>query len=1066
MGWSLFKRLEVILVVVCLCVTFGVYARGMQVINNTAATEMRRVTEDSIQTLQVRMNTYLQSLNAAAGMMHTSENLEYDDFEVFVDSLNLQENLPGLSGIGFIEAVPSAQMPAYVADLRTNGLTDFSVHPKTDSDVKYIIKYIAPIATNAEALGLDITFEKGRREAAERARDMRSPQLTQRIVLVQDETKQPGFLLLNPVFYQKGPREGEFRGWVYSPFVGKKAMQNLTLNQSKMYDFQVYEGIGTDPEMLIHGSDLSDEVAGQYSTQYTTSFFGRPWTIHYQSTKYFDDFFPGRAPLLLFLAGILLTGMMAVALREIRLRGNSMEEIAALRAKQISAREEENKSIMENTVVAVLILDENRKILSANCAAVECFGCKDFNEMGGVPLGQFVTEVSDIPSNSGYNAVGKTMGGGKLYLDLQQNGWVTLNGVRRTTAIVRDVTVEMGAVKELAITKQRYDMALDGSEIGVFEVNLRTGSSVVSQTWRKIMQVDEDEEDTQGIFMNRIHPDDLPDLFEADRKCIMGETGRSVTEYRMGFGDGWRWMLSDAVVIERDDTGTAVRMVGTQTDITELRHSRNALEASEVRFRTVVEAAPVGMAILDDQGRFVAVNGAMCALTGYTEPEMLDELTMMRIVPSDDMRRMRKALLAATEMDVQEVYREEHRIMPKNGGERWGLFNITWTYDKNANAHVYIAQVVDITDKKKLDQIKSEFVSTVSHELRTPLTSIKGALGLIDVSAREKLPETTMRLIEIARTNADRLTNIVNDILDLEKISSGEVDFYLGPVDIGETVEAAVHEMMPFAQTHDNTLVCELPDTPVFATADRSRTVQVLANLISNACKYSSEHTEVCIKLEQLDDVAIIYVQNRGPGVPESFRNRIFQAFSQADGSDTRAKGGTGLGLNITRQIVKRQGGEIGFESMPGGLTVFWFTCPIAKAVEMPERPELFGPETWTGRRLQILHVEDDEDFAEVIRTGLDPLADVRNVTRVAKARKMLTEGPLDVIILDWKLPDGDATVLLEEIGRTQAHARIISLSSDAAHKKDHRVNVNLVKSQTEIAHLIACVSDLTRKAS
>ena len=1062
----MFKRLEIILVVVCLCVTFGVYAQGMRVINNTAATELRRVTEDSLQTLQVRMNTYLQSLNAAAGMMHTAENVEYDDFEIFAGSLDLEKNLPGLGGIGFIEAVPRAQVADYVADLRKDGLTDFNVHPDTDSDVKYIIKYIAPIATNAEAVGLDITFEKGRAEAAQRARETQLPQLTPRIVLVQDETKQPGFLLLRPVFYERGPRDGEFRGWVYAPFVGRKVMQNLTLNQSNIYDFQVYDGVGTDPDMLIYGSDLSDEAAGQYSTQYTANFFGRPWTVRYQSTKNFDDFFPGRAPLFLFLAGILLTGMLAVALREIRLRGDSMEEIAALRAKQISAREEENKSIMENTVVAVLILDEDRNILHANFAAIECFGCEERGGMGGLPFSQFVTEAPDVPSNSGYNALGKTMAGDMLYLDLQQNGWVTLNGVRRTTAIVRNVTAEMGAVKELAITKQRYDMALAGSEIGVFEVDLRTGSSVVSQTWRKIMKVDDDEQDTQGIFMNCVHPDDLPDLFEADRKCIMGETDRSVSEYRMSFGDSWRWMLSDAVVVERDEAGAALRMVGTQTDVTDLRHSRNALEASEKRFRTVIEAAPVGMAILDDQGRFVEVNGAMCDLTGYTQPEMLDELTMMRIVPGDDIKRMRKALLAATQMDIQEVYCEEHRIIHKNGGERWGLFNITWTYDKNADAHVYIAQVVDITDKKKLDQIKSEFVSTVSHELRTPLTSIKGALGLIDVSARDKLPETTMRLIEIARTNADRLTNIVNDILDLEKISSGEVDFDLMPVNIGEIVEAAVQEMMPFAQTHENKLVCELPEKPVFATADRGRTMQVLANLISNACKYSSDHTEVCIKIEQLEDIAIVYVQNRGPGVPESFRNRIFQAFSQADGSDTRAKGGTGLGLNITRQIVRRQGGEIGFESIPGGLTVFWFTCPIAKGIEAPEHTQFFGPENPTDRRLKILHVEDDEDFAEVIRAGLDGVADVKNVTRLTKARKMLGEGPLDVIILDWTLPDGDAAVLLEEIGRTQAQARIISLSSDASHNKDSRVNINLVKSQTEIAQLIACVSDLTKKAS
>jgi CheY-like chemotaxis protein len=245
--------------------------------------------------------------------------------------------------------------------------------------------------------------------------------------------------------------------------------------------------------------------------------------------------------------------------------------------------------------------------------------------------------------------------------------------------------------------------------------------------------------------------------------------------------------------------------------------------------------------------------------------------------------------------------------------------------------------------------------------------------------------------------------------------------------------------------------------------------MQVLANLMSNACKYSTEGTDVTIKAETIGDMAIVYVQNFGPGVPENFKNRIFQAFSQADGSDTRAKGGTGLGLNITRQIVWRQGGNIGFESKPSGTTIFWFTCPLATDAEgydvLPDA-RTFEVIDGTKDNLRVLHLEDDEEFAEVLREGLRPFADVHNVTRLDEVHEALSAGPLDVIILDWTVPDGDAAAVLDDIAELQPTARVVGLTSDAAREKDSRVGTHLVKSQTDLNHIIESIVGPTQRAS
>jgi PAS domain S-box-containing protein len=264
-------------------------------------------------------------------------------------------------------------------------------------------------------------------------------------------------------------------------------------------------------------------------------------------------------------------------------------------------------------------------------------------------------------------------------------------------------------------------------------------------------------------------------------------------------------MRSDAVIVERSQSGKAIRMIGTQTNVTHLHHFRFALEASEQRFRTVLDAAAIGMAFIEGEGRLIRVNNAMPILTGYSKEEMLDAFTMMTIVPAEDIAHMRKALSQSTKHEYHEVYREEHSIRHKDGSLRLGLFNITWTFDKNEGSYVYIAQFNDITDQKQMDQIKSEFVSTVSHKLRMPLTSIKGALGLIHLSVKGALPATVLRLVNIARTNANRLTDIVNDILDLGKISMAEISFDLAQLDLGSIVEDGLQKMMPYAITHKKT---------------------------------------------------------------------------------------------------------------------------------------------------------------------------------------------------------------------------------------------------------------------
>jgi signal transduction histidine kinase len=250
----------------------------------------------------------------------------------------------------------------------------------------------------------------------------------------------------------------------------------------------------------------------------------------------------------------------------------------------------------------------------------------------------------------------------------------------------------------------------------------------------------------------------------------------------------------------------------------------------------------------------------------------------------------------------------------------------------------FISVARDLTERKKVEQMKNEFISTVSHELRTPVTSIRGSLGLLAGGVAGELTKQARELVDIATSNSERLILLINDILDIEKIESGKMRFNLGPVRLREVLDTALQANRGYAQRFGVELVLagEAPDITV--TADGDRLLQVLANLLSNAAKFSPAGGKVEVSAARRGDGVRVQVRDHGSGIPADFQDKIFGKFSQADSSDTRRLGGTGLGLSIAKAIVEKHGGTIGFETAPGAGTTFHFDLPLAPpAVERAE---------------------------------------------------------------------------------------------------------------------------------
>ncbi len=359
--------------------------------------------------------------------------------------------------------------------------------------------------------------------------------------------------------------------------------------------------------------------------------------------------------------------------------------------------------------------------------------------------------------------------------------------------------------------------------------------------------------------------------------------------------------------------------------ITDKKLAQASLMESEAHLRAVVDNVIDGIVVYDDAGKVLEFNRAAVRMFGFAAGAINGQ-SIRTIIPD---------FFQAPEDSnpIASLTSEEDRIIGSTR-ELTGRRSDGTTFAVEAGvSEVYsggrrrmIATCRDITERKRVESMKSEFISTVSHELRTPLTSIQGALGLLVGGVAGELSDQARELATIASSNSERLVRLINDILDIEKIEAGKMEFRFEPHLIRELIEQAVAENAAYADQLGVRIevVGDLPDIDVLV--DRDRFAQVMANLLSNACKYSPKDAAVTIEAVRRGSAVEVAVSDKGEGIPVQFRDRIFQKFAQADASDSREKGGTGLGLAICKAIVERLGGRIDFE-VAGG-TRFFFTIP------------------------------------------------------------------------------------------------------------------------------------------
>jgi PAS domain S-box-containing protein len=366
-----------------------------------------------------------------------------------------------------------------------------------------------------------------------------------------------------------------------------------------------------------------------------------------------------------------------------------------------------------------------------------------------------------------------------------------------------------------------------------------------------------------------------------------------------------------------------------ERQLVELEEARRQVEASGRKLALFAERAPIAVLELDETGLVTQVNRAAELLFGYAAGELLGG-SVKRIVRPEfhaEFHSKWAAMIASREPVAAIKIRNPRR----DGQDLVCEWAVTPLVNPDGTIVSVIAQGQDVTRQIEAERMKKEFTSTLSHELRTPLTSIIGSLQLINSGVVGEVDKDIAELTGVAERNGQRLLDLINDILDIEKIESGKLALSPEVFDLDELVREAMLLNKSFAERFGVRFQALGSASGGRVYVDRKRLLQVMTNLLSNAAKFSPEGATVDIDMHARDAVIRVAVHDRGPGIPEAFHGRIFSRFAQADSTASRQKGGTGLGLAICKRMIELMQGRIGFEDRAGGGTSFWFELPLHK---------------------------------------------------------------------------------------------------------------------------------------
>lgn len=492
--------------------------------------------------------------------------------------------------------------------------------------------------------------------------------------------------------------------------------------------------------------------------------------------------------------------------------------------------------------------------------------------------------------------------------------------------VATDVTDQVVAKIQLEEAEERARLAVDAIGLGTFDANLATGETITSPLFARIFGFDHPvswQEYTQVI-----HPADKPVRLRAMKEAI--QSGKLFYEARLiGPNQEIRWARIEGKVYFTG--GKATRILGTTLDITEHKQAKEEQQKltqmiadSEQLLKNITSATPTGLWTSDEQGNVTYVNQTLIAWTGKPFEEHLKDGWLNCIIEEDRQSTSKKFF---NDLANRHDHEAEFRLKHTDGGLHWCVATGRPQYTRDGQFSGYVGSLVDITDLKHLQQQKDDFIGIASHELKTPVTSIKAYTQVLERLLEQHGDTKETAMIRKMDAQIDRLTSLIGDLLDVTKITTGKLQFNDRHFDFNTMVEEVIDDLQPITNRHK--LIKNFAPTGV-VYGDQERIGQVVTNLVTNALKYSPGADQVVISTELSEGEAILSVQDFGIGISPKNIDRVFEQFYRVSGSKQHTFPGLGLGLFISSEIIKREGGRIWVHSVEGEGSIFYFSLPVS----------------------------------------------------------------------------------------------------------------------------------------
>jgi PAS domain S-box-containing protein len=952
-----------------------VFVRDME--QNRKYREFQEEAGRVAQTLQTRLNFHSEMVKSMERLFAASDSVTRDDFHIFVSPVLARD--PTVQVLEWAPRVAHADRTAFeaamtresgsrvrISELRPDG-------SKADASVRseyFPVDYVEPQAGNEHAIGYDLGSNVQRRAALEAARDSGKTISSEPLALLQqqDPARRTGGLLFTAVYARGMPtdtveqRRAAFQGVVLSVVrIGNLINSIIPEAQRRQILFRITDAAAPADAATLYDT-LGTEIPGAL-LRHRIRFGEREYTFTAQPSNEYWTAHRSWAAWWLLVGGLFFTSLLGMYLLIVSAHAFQIESLVHQRTRELHDSREKLRAnatllqtVLDSMSSCVYVRDIEGLYLYVNREYERIFGVRREDVVGRSVEDIFPPELARAYRESADLVIRERRVVHSEILVQQEDGMHTFLVVRSplfgesgevlgTCGVGTDITERMRSDEKLRENVALLEAVMESTSSAVV---VRDADGRILYTNREYDRLfSPDGRSLVGRNISELMSASSASDFVASGRQVIdkGTTSRTEVEL-MRDGAALTYLLVRSPL--RNERGEIYALCGVATDITQnkqiekdMRRLNSRLEATTSLQTAILDSANFSIISTDINGIIRVFNVGAQKMLGYEAREMVGSRTPEILHDHGEIIARAEELSGAIGRKIEPGYEvlvararfgspdeREWTYIRKDGSRLPVMLSVTGLWNDRRELTGFLGVAYDLTERKKIEAMKNEFISTVSHELRTPLTSILGALDLLLAGAVGRLQPEMRQLLDIANDDCNRLVRLINDILDTDKIESGNMRFNLVRQRLAPLVERAVSGTQSFAAQFEVRLEVDIANDAI-VNADSDRIIQVLVNLLSNAVKYSSPHSTVLVRLARHEGLARVSVIDRGEGIPEEFHDRIFDKFAQADSSDTRSKGGTGLGLSICKAIIERHRGHIDFHSVPGEGTEFHFDLPV-----------------------------------------------------------------------------------------------------------------------------------------